>query len=571
MLSGEKESGRSGDAYDGLTAKDLKQFLTAEEYEEFHRAAADIQTSRIFWPTAKQLQVVNSEADIVGYGGAAGGGKSYLGSGLAVSAHIRSAIIRPQKNQTRKFVQEITKMVGSRSGYSSLEGWTLTTPDGVDRFINFFGLDNPGDEEKQQGDDYDFKLYDECTQMREADVRYTLTWNRTDIPGQRVRAVLAFNPPTNPEGRWVVKFFRPWLDKRHPNPAKDGELRWFATVGDDQDYEVAGPQPFIVKRVDGKLVPWYRFNPKDHRPEEIIRPKSRTFIHAKVTDNPYYMATGYMAQLQALPEPLRSQMLEGSFEAGQEDDAYQVIPTRWIDAAIERGRQRKALILGGAAKLGPQDSIGCDVARGGNMGSTLGATGHDELVIAKRYGNFIDDLVAHKGVAIDDGPKGAALVIGERRDEAPVHVDVVGVGTSVFDHLVLNHIHAVAVNGAAAASATTATELKLRFANLRAQLHWQLREALDPAGPDPLCLPDDQQMAVDLAAPRYRLTTQGIQIEPKDEIIKRLGRSPDRGEAVVYANIRTPKVVTTLGGYQLDGSPNLGESYEQRRLRELES
>src|SRR5262245_32361129 len=181
------------------------------------------------------MQVLNSEADIVGYGGAAGGGKSYLGSGLAVSAHVRSAIIRPQKNQTRKFVQEITKMVGSRTGYSSLEGWTLTTPDGIERFINFFGLDNPGDEEKQQGDDYDLKLYDEGTQTRESDVRYTLTWNRTDVPTQRVRAVLAFNPPTTPEGRWVVKFFAPWLDKRHPNKAKDGELRWFATVGDNQD------------------------------------------------------------------------------------------------------------------------------------------------------------------------------------------------------------------------------------------------------------------------------------------------------------------------------------------------
>jgi hypothetical protein len=461
-------------------------------------------------------------------------------------------------------------MVGSRSGYSSLEGWTLTTPDGVERFINFFGLDNPGDEEKQQGDDYDFKLYDECTQMREQDVRYTLTWNRSDIVGQRVRAVLAFNPPTTPEGRWVVKFFAPWLDRRHPRPAKDGELRWFATVGDDQDYEVAGPQPFILKRIDGQLRPWYSFNPKDHRPEEIVRPKSRTFIHAKVTDNPYYMATGYMAQLQSLPEPLRSQMLEGSFEAGQEDDAFQVIPTRWIDLAIERGRQRKALLVAGAAKLGPMDSIGCDVARGGNMGSALGATGHDELVIAKRHGNYVDDLVAHKGVAIDDGAKSAALVIGERRDEAPVHVDVVGVGTSTFDHLVQNHIHAVPINGAAQASETAAGELKLRFANLRAQLHWQLREALDPSGPDPLCLPDDPQMAVDLAAPRYQLTPSGIQVEPKKEIVKRLGRSPDRGDAVVYVNIRTPKLRMTIGGYQLDGQANLNESYEQRRLRELE-
>lgn len=556
--------------YNNLNADDLRRFLTPEEYREFQNSAAQVQQSRIFWPTAKQLQVLNSEADIVGYGGAAGGGKSYLGSGLAVSAHLRSAIIRPQKNQTRKFVQEITKMVGSRAGYSSLEGWTLTTPDGVDRFINFFGLDNPGDEEKQQGDDYDLKLYDECTQMRESDVRYTLTWNRSDIVGQRVRAVLAFNPPTTPEGRWVIKFFAPWLDKRHPRPAKDGELRWFATVGDNQDYEVSSSQPFILQRVDGILVPYYRFDPKEVRPEEIITPKSRTFIHAKVTDNPYYMRTGYMAQLQALPEPLRSQMLNGDFEAGKEDDAFQVIPTAWIDAAIERGRARKILLDAAQVVLPQMDSIGVDAARGGNMGSTLGSTGHDEMIIAKRYGNYIAPLVAHKGVAIDDGAKSAALVIAERRDHAPVHVDVIGVGTSVFDQLVLNFIHSIPINGSAAATGMTTGEMKLRFANLRAQLHWRMREALDPQSGQNLCLPDDQQMAADLAAPRYSLGKEGIQIESKKDIMKRLGRSPDRGDAVVYAVIQTEKLLYKATDY-LDVGHGMNESYEDRRLRELES
>ena len=34
-----------------------------------------------------------------------------------------------------------------------------------------------------------------------------------------------------------------------------------------------------------------------------------------------------MATLQSLPEPLRSQMLYGDFNAGTEDDSMQVIPT----------------------------------------------------------------------------------------------------------------------------------------------------------------------------------------------------------------------------------------------------
>ncbi|MGB0685603.1 MAG: terminase, partial [Planctomycetota bacterium] len=34
---------------------------------------------------------------------------------------------------------------------------------------------------------------------------------------------------TTVEGRWILNYFAPWLDKKHPRPAQPGELRWFAT------------------------------------------------------------------------------------------------------------------------------------------------------------------------------------------------------------------------------------------------------------------------------------------------------------------------------------------------------
>jgi hypothetical protein len=39
----------------------------------------------------------------------------------------------------------------------------------------------------------------------------------------------------------------------------------------------------------------------------------------------------------------------------------------------------------------------------------------------------------------------------------------------------------------------------------------------------------------DLAAPRWELTARGIKIEDKADIKKRLGRSPDDGDAIVMA------------------------------------
>jgi hypothetical protein len=461
-------------------------------------------------------------------------------------------------------------MLGTRDGYnSSTSSWSFTTPDSQERFVKFFGLDNPGDEEKQQGDDFDFKGYDEVTQMREEDIRYTLTWNRTDDPTQRVRAVLAFNPPTTPEGRWVIKYFAPWLDPAHPNPAKDGELRYFATVGDNRDYEVAGPQAFIIKRLpNGEQIPWYSFDPKDHRPEEIITPESRTFIHAKVTDNPYYMQTNYLQKLQSLPEPLRSQMMNGDFFAGIEDDARQVIPSLWVMQAQARWKERADQYRSGAAKRPPQDSIGADVARGGNMGGAEVAAGSDEMAICARYGTFFDEVKTFKGIDINDGSKSAALIVGERRDEAPVHVDVVGVGTSTYDFLCANSIHAVPFNGATTAHGTDRSGL-LKFVNRRAESYWRLREALDPAGDEPLALPPDPQLLSDLTAPRWVLGKSGIQIESKQDIIKRLGRSPDRGDAVVLANITTPKRKMVLGSYA--DAPISQMSYEEARLKELEN
>src|SRR5262249_48953540 len=143
-------------------------------------------------------------------------------------------------------------------------------------------------------------------------------WNRTEDPRQRCRVVATGNPPTTPEGRWVVEEWAPWLEANHPNPAEPGELRWYTVV-------------------DEKLV-WLRSaKPILHKGERLV-PRSRTFIPARVQDNPVYMQTGYIAVLQGMPEPLRSQMLYGDFNAGMQDDPWQVIPTAWVQAAQARWR-----------------------------------------------------------------------------------------------------------------------------------------------------------------------------------------------------------------------------------------
>ena len=439
--------------------------------------------------------------------------------GLSLNKHKRVLVLRREKAQTEGVIQRISEIVGNTDGFNSQKAiWRL--PVGSGPLMEFGGLDNPGDERRWQGRPHDLKAFDEATEMREAQVRFIMGWTRTNDPTLHAQVLMTFNPPTTSEGRWVIKFFAPWLDKNHPNPAAPGELRWFTTVGDNHDYEVPDGRTFVLTD-DGQML--YDFDPADFHPEQIITPKSRTFIPARVTDNSYYMASGYMSQLQSLPEPLRSQMLYGDFSAGVEDDPWQVIPTAWVEAAQARWSR--------PAKLEPMDSVGVDVARGGR----------DKTDIARRHGYWFDEALSYPGSATPDGPTVAGLTIAARRDNAPIHLDVIGVGSSPYDFLREAGVQVIGVNVAESAT-TTDQSGRLRFANLRAQVWWKMREALDPANNTGICLPPDPQLKSDLCAPTWSLRGSAIQVESREDIVRRIGRSPDRGTAYVLALMDTPRI-----------------------------
>jgi len=445
-----------------------------------------------------QTLALNTNADITFYGGAAGGGKTDLLIGLALTVHNESVIYRREGTQLKGIYRRITDLVGNRDGFSQLN----RTWRHQDKLIEFGSCPNLGDEQAYQGQPHDLIGFDEITHFLEAQFRFLIGWNRTTKEGQRCRVVCAGNPPTNSDGEWVKKYWGPWLDETHPNPAKPGELRWFATIdGKDKELE------------SGEII--------DHEGEQII-PQSRTFIPSKVQDNPYLMDTGYIGTLQSLPEPLRSQMLKGDFSAGTDSDPWQVIPTDWVIQAQARWRERD--------NKGHMDSMGLDVARGGQ----------DETTISRRHDIWFDTIVSVPGKATPDGPSVAALAIQHLKDAAPIHIDVIGVGTSAYDHLKGTGVQVVALNGAEGTKERDKTG-KLGFANVRARLYWRLREALDPDNGENLQLPPDPKLKADLTCPRWSLTARGVQVESKQDLIKRLGRSPDTGDAIVYANERTPK------------------------------
>lgn len=462
---------------------------------------------------------------MIGYGGQAGGGKTDLLLGEAVTRHKKSVIFRREATQLRDIIERSKEIIGSRGELNeSLHIWR-GLPGG--RSMEFGGIKEDRDINKWRGRPHDLKGLDEATEFTEQQVRLTMAWNRSTDPAQKCQTILAFNPPTTAEGRWIIDFFAPWLDRQHPHPAAPGELRWYARI-DDKDVERPNGDPF------------------EHN-GETVKPTSRTFIPARVQDNPYLANTDYVTKLQSLPEPLRSQLLYGDFTAGVKDDEWQVIPTEWVRLA--QGRWK----ADGKGNLTPLTALGVDVSRGGD----------DSSVLAPRYDNWFDELVIYSGKVILTGPHLVEKIIfflltrGEATatdktirypdygltlqivvSSVPVNIDVIGWGASAYDVSRAHGITARAVNVGESSKARDKSG-KLGFVNKRAELLWRFREALDPVSGEQIALPPDPVLLADLTSARYSIQSNGIKIESKEDIKKRIGRSPDRGDAVVLAYAQT--------------------------------
>lgn len=515
------------------------------------RPSAGGGAAAVWMPQAgPQTDAYHSVADVLGYGGEAGGGKTDLLIGLPGMQHWRGIIFRREFPRVRAIIErsrEIFNARGDVAGKDSYnEGthlWRLT--DG--RQLEFAAMEQEKDKLNYQGRPHDFYGFDEAPEFSEGQIRFVIGWNRsthidpaTHKP-QRCRVVLCFNPPMNDAGEWIVKFFLPWLaflhpeTYQHPNPARPGELRWYAQADDEDEEHEVNPHDLawyvafggrhwrvesddLVHDAGHRLVPQRGYE-KDGK---LVTAKSRTFIPASLKDNPILEATGYAATVNAMPEPYRS-LLKGKWNAGKVADPWQLIPTAWVRAAEARhkARSRPTTAL---------QSVGADIARGGK----------DRMAIAKLYGNWLAPLETHPGKDIADGPKGAALLLPYIVQGIPVGLDIISIGSSVYDSLTAStndeQLELICgINFGAGAGGRTDRNGKLGFKNIRAAAYWKVRELLDPDNGDDFALPDDPELREELCAAHFEPTASGVQIEDKKKIIARIGRSPDKADAFALA------------------------------------
>lgn len=472
--------------------------LSGEERKELEAlAAAELQKPFIPNP-GPQTQALLSEADILLYGGAAGGGKSALEIGAFFLGHHSGIILRREAVQLDGLI-EFCKQVGEPSQGHFVGGSENVFKRTDGGRLKFAGLNQPDDWRKHAGNARDYMAFDEAGEFLAEQVFSLIGWLRSVRPGQRCRAILGSNPPRGGDGEWLIEEFSPWLQPLFANPAAPGELRWAIRVGGVTEW-VDGPGTY-------------------ERGGEEYTAMSRTFIPAKLDDNPYLKDTNYRAVLQGLPEPLRSQLLYGDFLAGREDHEWQVIPSAWVDLAMERWRnapEKRRMML----------AVSADIAMGGK----------DNLVIGSLHtDNWFGPLDVIPGVDVKEPLPIVGKLLERRKDQADVSIDdTAGWGNGVKSHLKNDHsihCHSIVYSHASGAMAKNG----MGFKNLRAEMWWGLREALDPNGLEeiPLMLPDDPKLKAELTTPRWKISGNSIQIESKDEIRDRVGYSPDRADTII--------------------------------------
>ena len=231
-----------------------------------------------------------------------------------------------------------------------------------------------------------------------------------------------------------------------------------------------------------------------------------------------------------------------------------LVPQLWIDLAKERWKKHN-----GEKKANLR--LGVDIA----------GMGRDSSSFCFRYGNYIEkfrvinsggeprhmEMVGHAHIDV----KANYNVSQDRYPQ--VFVDTVGEGAGVYSRLLelkrdetnkaLSNtpIHSVKNGESAQRGGKELTDRTRQYAfkNMRAYLYWAVRDWLNPDNHMDAMLPPDQDY-MGLTKLMWNLRSDGsIELEKKEELIKRLKRSPDVEDSIMVTffpvNDIQPKTNTT--------------------------
>jgi hypothetical protein len=218
-----------------------------------------------------------------------------------------------------------------------------------------------------------------------------------------------------------------------------------------------------------------------------------------------------------------------------------LIPYEWIEAANKR-----------YIALGKQNSE--KAGQGLRLGVDVAGMGRDSTTFCFRYRNYVEKFESQQS----GGKADHMAIAGKTKqilESATSHVyneltgyhdktgayafiDTIGEGAGVFSRL-----REQGLKNALSCKYSEAPEYKNKplkdstgqheFYNMKAYLYWSIRDWLDPYNKNNPALPPDQELAEELTQTEWEFLSNGkIKIEAKEDLKKRLKRSPDKADAL---------------------------------------